>query len=220
MHAFFHQEGFVKSLINLPKSSYLSSWQGKILKGSLVPESKESHMRNKWTALAIGAMIASGCVQFNSQLNLKGTTLVLKPSITEGSRYTQTELERYTTASINHLVLDIYDISGGPETPMGASSKDISAADLGNSIVFSNLSANHAYRIKAYAYKAAGTAAGDLISENASSSTDVAIGASGGVATASFKIKLIDTFINASGSASGWDVTDGGILPAGNEAVN
>lgn len=176
-------------------------------------------MRNKWTALAIGAILASGCVQFNSLLNLEGTRLVLQPSITEG-RYTQTERVRYTTASINHLVLDIFDITGGPETPMGASSKDIAAADLGNSIVFSNLSANHSYRIKAYAYKAAGSAAGDLISENASSSTDVIIGAAGGVATASFKIKLIDTVFNASDSASGWDVTNGGILPAGNEAVN
>lgn len=86
--------------------------------------------------------------------------VIIKPKILDSGFVTKTVRNYYTSASINHLQLDLtYQPSGTL-----VATKDIPSGSLGSLITFQNLAANRSYRVKAYAYKAAGTSGADLIS--------------------------------------------------------
>lgn len=113
----------------------------------------------------------------------------------------------YTVASINHMVIKIFTWDGSTEALQGT--LDIQAADLLNTITFGNLKNNTTYRIRAYAYKTAGT--GDPISVDASSFLDVAVGADDRPVLGNLVVQLADIGFSGEATATGITVTPGTI---------
>lgn len=179
-------------------------------------------MRNRWTALAIGAVLVGGCIQYNSQLNIKGASLALTPTINGETYVTQLNQVRYTKDKIDHLLLDIYTVDEDliTETKLATASKDVASGSLDAAIFFGGLTSNQRYRIKAYAYKAPGTDPADLISVDASSTTDVQMPSGGGIATANFKVWLKDTDFDAQTNDIPWNIHEGEIISSDSESVN
>lgn len=137
--------------------------------------------------------------------SLGRSTLVVRP---EYGRTTQTSVNPYTQADINHLTLKLFTTA---EQDLSIS-KDLVNAQLGNAIAFSNLKNNTNYRIRAYAYATSGT--GSCISTNDSGSyTDVLVGTDDRPTLATLSVKLIDKDFNGQGTGS-LQITNGGyILP-------
>lgn len=97
----------------------------------------------------------------------------------------------YTRADIHHVVLALVHVDGSLETPM--STLEVPAAKLDTEIVFEGLAQNAAYRVKAYAYQAAGSAESDLISaKDDRSITEITIPASATTTIATLKLRLAD----------------------------
>jgi len=143
-------------------------------------------------------------------------TLRVSPRFQEGGYATQALVTPYTGADVNHLVLSLHTVAGSTETLVATS--DVPQADLGKSIVFGKLRPDLTYRIKAKAYKAAGTAPADLISLDASSSVDVVVGREDRHAIA-LTVRLIDRPFNASTTIPGVTVTDGQYAASGSTSV-
>jgi hypothetical protein len=140
----------------------------------------------------------------------------------------QEVVEAYTRASINHLVVKVFEVDDNG-TPANLSDDvethvldgsgnpvmaDIPASLLDSPLQFGNLFANTHYRIRAYAYKAPGTAAEDQISDNSASYTDVQVGNDNQVIIAMLRCKLIDVDFSAT-AGSVIDIVDGGYRYAG-----
>lgn len=160
-------------------------------------------MKNSKYLLAI---LLGGCAL--SQPLAGTSTLVLRPQIQAGS-YTQTTINPYTKASIDHLNLELYK----GESLMAQ--RTLSNADLDKVVTFSNLQANGSYRIKALAY----TAGNLLIStEDSNSWTDVTLTTDDHPTVAALKVKLINTAFNGQGTGS-IQVTAGGYNNAGAEKM-
>lgn len=151
--------------------------------------------------------------------------LQIKPQIVAGGLMTQTVVDNYTSTSVNHLVVKLFKINGSESPVLDGSgnqlAKDIANAQLSGSVSFSNLNANTTYRIRAYAYKAAGTAEADLIStSDVSSYTDVTVGNDDRPTLTTLRVKLIDKVFNGQATASGVVVTNGGLVTTLPEAIN
>lgn len=151
-------------------------------------------------------------------------SLHLRARILPGGIRTQAVVDNYDQSSIVHLTIKLFTVSGGTESPVlvdgNQVSADLAAADLSRTVTLSNLKVDTTYRVRAYAYKAAGTAAADLIStSDASSHTDVALTNDDRPAMATLKVKLIDRVFDGRASSGAVAVTSGGYTTSGPETI-
>lgn len=142
--------------------------------------------------------------------SIGSATLVVRP---EFGYQSLTQVLPYAQGDINHLTIKLLTPT---EQELGIS-KDIPNADLGSSVVFSNLRANTTYRIRAYAYLTSGT--GSCISNDEGSYIDVAVGTDNQPAMTPLKVKLIDKGFNGIGTSS-LAVTPGGYSYASTESFD
>ena len=173
-----------------------------------------------------GTLFLGGCAEL---MNPTGTpvvqtenraSIVVRTQVVTGGVRTAA-VPRLTADSINHLVLQIFELAGTTETPVldeeGKEVKaDLTRNQLSNLITFDKLKHQTKYRIRAYAYKAPGTDPADLISTtDAGSYVDVEILVEDRPTVTTLKVKLIDVDFDGQGSFQGVTVTPGGYLPTG-----
>lgn len=177
-------------------------------------------MRNRFMAAVIASSLwLTGC-DFLNTTNLSlprgSADLTVVPEILSGGYRSQAIVKAYTAADIDHLMLKLFRLEGGTETPaLDADSKPVTksipAAKLGENVTFNALLPGTTYRIRAYAYKAAGEDPKDLISaEGAASYTDVTLTHDDRPISATLKVKLADVLFNGTATASGIVVMPGG----------
>lgn len=152
--------------------------------------------------------------------------LVLTPQIKAGGYQVQAQLENYTRASINHLVIGVFKLNGiteeavldGQGNPVKA---DIANDELDNAITISNLFVNTTYRIRCFAYKAPGEAAEDMISTlDADSYLDVTLTNDDRPTMENLRVKLIDVSVSGEANSSGITVVDGAFKPNGQVGIS
>lgn len=160
--------------------------------------------------LASGAAlaIATGCAAFvTSPLVGGNATLDVSPAIAGTGQKVQALVEPYTAADIDHLLVKVYKLDGSTEkevlgTNQAPLAKDIAGDALATPVRFRNLHFDSSYRIRGYAYKAAGTDPADLISVDESSFFDIALTNDDRPDVATLSVQLVDKPFNAKGSAS------------------
>lgn len=174
---------------------------------------------NKLTLVALAtAIFLVGCFNLvaGGIQGLGKAQLVVTPQIIDGGLATQAVVNNYSQASINHLVIKIFQVNGNTETPVMdgsnvAVTKDVLNANLSDTITFDHLSANTTYRVRCFAYKAAGTANEDLIStSDAASYVDITLTNDDRPTMATLRVKLIDVPFSGTASSNGVAVTEGG----------
>ncbi|MBO9542523.1 hypothetical protein J7643_18200 [bacterium] len=136
-----------------------------------------------------------------------GATLTLTPRYQSGGYRAQAVVPQVDVTSVNHLVLALNRVTPGGETPVLSTggvpvTADLSRAELSNPITFEHLTRNTTYRIRAYAYRGAGTDPSDLISVTAESYVDVAVGDDDRPALSPLTVKLTATPFAASARVS------------------
>jgi len=157
----------------------------------------------------------------NNHVYAQGSaTITLIPQVKAGTYRAQALVSAYTKANINHLVVKVFQLNGTIELPVLDGNGNQVMADLANSeldspLTFTNLFRNTTYRVRCYAYKAPGEAAGDFISTtDANSYVDVQVLDDDRPVMSALKVKLIDTVFNGEGT-TGVEVTDGAIVSNG-----
>ena len=169
--------------------------------------------------IALAMTLLTGCAV--TSVGMTGSsgnaTLSVTPDVSNGSYQSQAILNAYSSADIEHVLIRLYTVSGGVETLVldGSSNpvqKDVASGSIANAIVFGNLASQTTYRIRAFAYKSPGTAAGDLISTvDASSSVDVVLTNNDRPTLATLPVKLIDRVFDGQATASGIVVASGSV---------
>ena len=134
-------------------------------------------------------------------------TLAIQPVVKSGLFRAQPVITPYTKTSVQHLVLALFAVSGGTETAVtdGSSApiqKDVPNTGMDAPVLFTRLHQNTAYRVRAYAYKAAGNADGDLISDGERSYIDVVVGTDDRPDVSTVQVYLVDQAFAAQGSGS------------------
>ncbi len=145
------------------------------------------------------------------------------PDVRAGSYAVQTVRTAYSSGDINHVVVKLFTVAGNTETAVkdasnGQLQKDVAAAALTTPIRFGKLFRNTTYRIRAYAYKAAGTASGDQISVDASSSVDVAVASDDRPSLTTLPVQLAGAAFSGEASTT-VSVTNGVVATAGPESL-
>lgn len=136
------------------------------------------------------------------------STLVLRPEV---GYKTQTSINPYVQADINHLNIKLFNTS---DQDLGIS-LDLPNAQLGNPIAFSHLKNNTIYRVRPFAYASSGTA--QCIST--SSYVDVVVGIDDRPSIATLSVNLIDKPFNGQATASGIVVASGSYSLLGPEGM-
>ncbi len=150
---------------------------------------------------AVLALVLAGCAQGQPlpQPHAGGFALTVLPSFQAGGFRSQAVIPEIERDDVHHLVLKLHHLTGDVETPVlttggAAVMADLSRSELESPITFSQLAPNHSYRIRAYAYKAPGMAAEDLISvSDAASFTDITVENDDRPALTPLAVKLIAT---------------------------
>ena len=173
-----------------------------------------------------GTLFLGGCAELMGNTGApvvqaeNRASIVVRTQVLSGGVRTAA-VPRLTADSIDHLVLKIFELAGTTETPvLDEEGKEVTADltrnQLSNLITFSKLKPQTTYRIRAYAYKAPGTAPENLISTNdAGSYVDVEILVDDRPTVTTLKVKLIDVDFDGKGTFQGVTVTPGGYLPTG-----
>lgn len=177
-----------------------------------------------------GTLFLSGCADL---MRNSGTTvapvenkasIVVRTQIVAGGY--QTAAGRLTSADIDHLVLQIFELNGATEKAVldaqgNPVREDLTRNKLSSLITFSQLKAETKYRIRASAYKAPGTAPADLISTtDANSYVDVQVDTDERPTVTTLKVKLIDVDFNGQGTFQGVVVTPGGFRSTGPVSIS
>ncbi len=189
-------------------------------------------MKNLIIPALAGTLFLGGCAEL-----LRNTTptvsvlenkasIVVRTQVLPGGVRTAATTPNLTAASINHLVLQIFELAGQVETPVLDANnqpitQDLTNSRLGSLITFGNLKPQTTYRIRAYAYNAPGTDAQNLISTTDSGSyVDVEVLTDDRPMVTTLKVKLIDVDFNGQGTFQGVTVTPGGYRPTGPVTVS
>lgn len=153
--------------------------------------------------LVLGTILLAGCATVRPTLGVSG--LAIHPTIQEG-RCTQTLVQPYTRNSVQHLLVKLYRLEDGQEVPVmdgnAPIQADIPSSDLDKNIRFDKLFWHSTYRIRAFAYRAAGTSSDDLISQDASSTVDIIVNDNDLPPTAKLPVQLIDKYFDGQASGS------------------
>jgi hypothetical protein len=184
-------------------------------------------MKNLIIPALAGTLFLGGCAEL-----LRNTTptvsvlenkasIVVRTQVVPGGVRTAATIPNLTADSINHLVLQIFELDGNTETPILDANnqeirQDLTRNQLGSLITFGDLKPQTTYRIRAYAYSAPGTDAQNLIStSDAGSYVDVEVQTDDRPTVTTLKVKLIDVDFSGQGTFQGVTVTPGGYRPTG-----
>lgn len=147
--------------------------------------------------LLAATLLVTGCSVINP-LNGQGV-LILRPELTSARYGTQAQVDLYTKASVNHLILKLYTFDGA-EHDLNVQ-KSIPNANLDNAVSFLHLKSGRTYRVKAFAYASADES--QLISTTASDSyTDFIVETDDAPTIGALKVKLINSEFNGQGTGS------------------
>ncbi len=156
-------------------------------------------MRGPRAIAAAAGLLAAGCATL---LTPEATaSLNLRVAYVPATYRVQAAVTPYTDASVNHVVFKLFTVSGNTESEVAGREKDVAKADLAAGLPYTGLALSTTYRVRAYAYKAAGTSTADRISLEASSSIEVTVGSAATVAIATLSIYLSD--VTFDGQATG-----------------
>ncbi|MNX75008.1 hypothetical protein D3C86_1064660 [compost metagenome] len=180
-------------------------------------------MNRVFAPLLLSAAFVAGCAALETSPT--AGALSVQPRVSEGGYRSQTAavVAPYLSGDINHLVIALFKLDNGAETPVVGPGlvpvrKDIEQASLSVPVTFYNLHPNTTYRIRAFAYKATGEATDDLISTTDSASyKDVRVETSLTPSIEQVPVKLINKLFKAEATSS-IVVTDG-TLTNENEAI-
>lgn len=168
-------------------------------------------------AAVLALAFAAGCTMSLRPLAAQRGEAVVSvvPSVVEGAYRTQAVVTKNTTSAVEHVVVKLFALDGSTETA-AAEPLDVAKADLGRVIRFKLLNMNTTYRVRGYAYKAAGTADADLISKDAY--VDVQVGIDPSPTLAKLSIPLADVTFSGNGTSS-IEVKTGAVTDAGTLSV-
>ena len=145
-------------------------------------------------------LVLSGCAQVSplARHEAGGAPLMITPRYLSGGYRAQAVVPQIDVTSVNHLVLALNRVTAQGEEPVltpggGPVAADLTRTELNNAITFAHLVRNTTYRIRAYAYRNAGTDPSDLISVTAESYVDVVVGDDDRPALSPLTVKLIAT---------------------------
>lgn len=181
--------------------------------------------------LLAASLLMVGCADLKAPVLIVPTAteaatskLVLVPRFVDGGYAVSSVVARHTTQSIDHLVIKLFTLAQDVETPvLGADGMpvqvDLVRQELSNSITISELHANTTYRVRAYAYRASGTNAADLISKPEGSYVDVAVTNNDQPEMAQLKVTLTDVVFSGTAASNGVTVIAGGYSPVAPESV-
>lgn len=146
------------------------------------------------------------------------------PQFSTGNLKIQSVVSPYAASDVEHLVLKLFMVKDGTEMAIPNSqgnplTKDIAKADLNKPVSFVSLHFDTNYRIRAFAYKATGTATADLISLDASSSVDVAVAKDDRPVLANIPVQLTDKAFSGQATASNVVITPGNLVNGGAEDI-
>lgn len=169
-------------------------------------------------ALLTSISLLAGCSLAVLSLEAPGgnAALSVSPRIQDGGYATQAVVRPYMGADVDHVVLTLNTVAGSTETQIAIA--DLPKADLARGIVFGKLRPDLTYRIKAKAYKAAGSDPSDLISVDASSSVDVSVGREDSH-DITLPVQLAARDFSATGLIPGVAVTEGQFTASGSVTV-
>ncbi|MBO9542319.1 hypothetical protein J7643_17145 [bacterium] len=172
-------------------------------------------MKQTNLALVLGVTLLAGCVAPSLTGRPTGTgTLEVLPRVSGGQLRTQAIVPGYMQADVDHLVVKLYTLDGNNEAPVLDGSgnpvqKDVASSSLNVPIRFGYLHPYTTYRVRAFAYKAAGTAQQDLISDDAGSYAEIQVaGNNERPSLGTLPVKLLDRLFSGQASA-GITVTNG-----------
>ncbi len=205
---------------------------GKLLRST---RSKEEITRMKNVSMAsllAASLMMTGCTMADLALIPSATLtpaargqLVLTPQFVNGGYAAASIVNPRTVASIHHLVVRLFILDGDAEIPAtnAAGSPvqvDVVRAELSNPITLSPLRANTKYRVRAFAYRAAGTAEADLISTTDEGSyVDVNVTNDDAPIAATLKVTLTDVAFAGVATSNGVTVHNGGYAPVAPESI-
>lgn len=165
-------------------------------------------MTSKQLVLAmLGVSLTAGCVYVPLGKVPKlaaGTTaaagtavLQVTPKVLAGGYTVQQVVNVYSKEDVNHLLVVLFKLDGASESAMVDTKgdpiyKDVARGNLETPLTFSNLHPNTTYRLKSFAFQAAGTASVDIISTEASATVDVRVGADNKPTSADLPVQLKD----------------------------
>lgn len=190
-------------------------------------------MKNlSYATLLAASLLMTGCDAINLPASLKPATtsvaatgkLTLKPQIVSGGYAVSAAVPLNTAASIQHLVIKLFVVAEGDETPAVDATGvpiqiDIVRAELGNPVTFTGLHPNKTYRARAYAYRAAGTNPADLISKMEESFINVTVTNDDQPEMQQLKVTLTDVPFSGTATSNGVAVINGGYSPVAPENV-
>lgn len=171
-------------------------------------------------ALAVG-----GCTPLAGvQLASGSATLQVVPHLVEGGYRAQALVSPWTPEGVVHVEIRLQTISPtGEEEPALLGGKpfvqDVAKAAFGAPFTLTGLEPNSRYRVRARAFKAAGSLPEDVISVASASFVDVALLADDRPTVATLSIQLQDVPFDGHGTVPGLDILPGGLVPVGSESL-
>ncbi|MNX97537.1 hypothetical protein D3C86_1299080 [compost metagenome] len=184
-------------------------------------------MKTRLAAPVLGAVLLAGCSLGALAPDPAGGEIALRvtPRFLSAGYAAQAVVTPYTAADVNHLLLSLHTLQANVAIPVKDAlgtpiTLDVPKADLDKAVVFSRLRPDTTYRVTAQAYKAAGTAASDLISTtDGTSYADVTVSRNDERPAIALSVKLIDRIFNATATVSTILLTEGGYSESNNPSV-
>jgi hypothetical protein len=129
--------------------------------------------RSRRLLSVLSAIASAGCA---APAPRAGTaSLLVRPEFGAATYRVQGAVAPYTESSVDHAVFKLFTLADQAETEVPGAAKDLARAALASGVPFDGLAPGATYRVRAFAFRTAGTASADQISVDASSSVDVAV---------------------------------------------
>ncbi|HEY9857251.1 MAG TPA: hypothetical protein V6D05_16015 [Stenomitos sp.] len=145
------------------------------------------------------------------------------PQIQAGGYHAQALVSPWTVQDVHHVEISVLALSGaGEESPALQGGRpltqDLPKEALGSAFTVSGLAPHSRYRLRARAYKSAGSLPADLISTE-TAFVDVTVLADDRPAVATLSIPLKDVPFDGRGTAPSMDILTGHLAPVGTESL-
>lgn len=155
---------------------------------------------------------------------LQGVTLVITPSVFPGGYKSQALVAPLSAADLNHVVVALFALDNGFETPVSGPDgqplmADVPASQLAAPLYFTDLDFNTTYRIRDYGYSAPGTSAASKISDDSASYVDVPVTNDDRPIVSSIPLQLLDVFFSGTATAT-INVIPGTVRYQGSPAIS
>lgn len=166
-----------------------------------------------------GAMVLAGCAAPALIGPAGKASLTIIPRVSDDRSVQIALAQGYLGSDIEHFDIKLFKVVDGLEQPvLDGSGHQITATGAGTAsgkaLTIGSLQSNATYRLKAYAYKAAGSDPADLISDPASSSVDVSVTTDDRPTVASLPVTLINKLFSGAATSS-IALTEGSLLSPG-----